>query len=225
MKPYLLSTLKELGLLGAIERKIELSSQELAHRMGISQQTASRYLLELDQAQLIIRELGVKRQILSITPTGRDALEAEFLSYQQIFTLSSQVVFTGTLISGLGEGKYYTAHPGYQKQFEEKLGFIPYPGTLNVEIAGIERNKIRLLAADGIPIAAFNSDDRTFGAVICFKATVNGEPAAVVLPKRSHYAAVLELISPYQLREKLHLKDGDTVTVTVSLTGGHTTPL
>jgi len=217
MKPYLLLTLKELGLLGAIERKIELSSHELASRMGISQQTASRYLLELDQAQLITRELGVKGQILSITPAGRDALETEFLSYQQLFTLTSKVVFKGRLISGLGEGKYYTAHPGYQKQFEEKLGFIPYPGTLNVEIAGIERNKLRLLSGGGITIDSFDSDGRTFGSVICYKATVNGEQAAVVLPKRSHYATVLELISPHQLRNKLNLKDGDPITITVSL--------
>lgn len=203
-----------------MERKIELSSQELASRMGISQQTASRYLLELDQAQLITRELGVKRQILAITQSGRDALETEFLSYQQIFTLSSQVVFTGRLISGLGEGKYYTAHPGYQKQFEDKLGFKPYPGTLNVEIAGIERNKLRLLTGGGITIDSFQSQDRTFGSVICYKATVNGEPAAIVLPKRSHYATVLELISPYQLRNKLNLTDGDTITVTVQLSGG-----
>jgi len=218
MKPYLLSTLKELGLLGAMERKIELSSQELAARLGVSQQTASRYLQELDQQQLIVRELGVKKQLISITSTGRDALEAEFLSYQQVFSLSSQVVFTGRLVSGLGEGKYYTAHPGYQRQFEERLGFTPYPGTLNIEIAGVERNKLRLLGGGGIPIEAFRAEDRTFGSVVCFKAMVNGVTAVIVLPKRSHYAAVLECISPYHLREKLGLHDGDTVEVAVTLT-------
>ncbi len=218
MKPYLLSTLKALGLLGAIERKIELSSQELAARLGISQQTASRYLLELDQDHLIMRELGIKKQLISITPQGRDALEAEFLSYQQLFTLSSQVVFNGRIVSGLGEGKYYTAHPGYQRQFEEKLGFTPYPGTLNVEIPALDRNKLRLLGSGGIPIEEFRTDNRTFGSVLCFKATINGVKAAIVLPKRSHYTAVLECISPYHLKEKLSLKDGDSVEVVVSLT-------
>ncbi len=218
MKHYLLATLKELGLLGAIERKIELSSQELAARLGVSQQTASRYLLELDQQQLITRELGIKKQLIAITPAGRDALEAEYLSFQQVFSLSSQVVFTGRLVSGLGEGKYYTAHPGYQRQFTERLGFTPYPGTLNIEIAGAERNKLRLLSGGGIHIEAFDAEGRTFGSVDCFKATVNGVQAAIVLPKRSHYATVLEVISSHHLREKLGLTDGDTVTVTVTLT-------
>jgi riboflavin kinase len=218
MKPYLLATLKELGLLGAIERKIELSSQELAARLHVSQQTASRYLLELDQEQLIIRELGIKKQLISITPAGRDALETEYLSFQQVFSLSKHVVFTGTLVSGLGEGKYYTAHPGYQRQFAERLGFSPYPGTLNIEIAGVERNKLRLLSGGGIHIEAFDAEGRTFGSVDCYPATVNGIQAAIVLPKRSHYATVLELISPHNLRQTLKLNDGDTVEVTVPLT-------
>jgi riboflavin kinase len=218
MKQYLLITLKELGLLGAMERRIEVSSQELATRLGISQQTASRYLQELDAEQLIMRELGVKKQLISITPLGKDALEAEYASYQQLFTLSSKVVFTGRIVSGLGEGKYYTAHPGYQRQFEDKLGFTPFPGTLNVEIPSLERNKLRLLSSGGITIDEFHTDNRTFGSVLCFKATINGVKAAIVLPKRSHYTAVLECISPYHLKEKLHLKDGDTVQVTVTLT-------
>ena len=72
MKPYLLQTLKELALLGAIRNKIELSSQELAERLQTSQQTASRYLLELDKEQLITRELGVKKQLIQITAAGSD---------------------------------------------------------------------------------------------------------------------------------------------------------
>ena len=217
MKQYLLATLKELGLLGAVERRIELSSKELASRLGTSQQTASRYLQELDDQQLITRELGVKKQLITITQAGKDALEAEYASYHQLFTLSKKVVFTGRIVSGLGEGKYYTAHPGYQKQFQDKLGFTPYPGTLNVEIPPEERNKLRLLRTGGIALDEFHMDNRTFGAVICYKATINGVKAAIVLPTRSHYTAILECISPYHLKDKLHLTDGDTVEVTVNL--------
>ena len=47
LKPYLIQTLKELALLGAVHNKIELSSHELAEQLHTSQQTASRYLLEL----------------------------------------------------------------------------------------------------------------------------------------------------------------------------------
>lgn len=218
MKPYLLQTLKELALLGAIRNKIELSSHELAKQLETSQQTASRYLLELDTQQMIIRELGVKKQLIQITSTGADLLENEYLAYKQIFDLSTKVVFKGKLISGMGEGKYYTGQKGYADQFKKQLGFVAYPGTFNVEIEYIERNKLRLLRnCGGILINEFQAENRTFGNVVCFKATINGYEGAIVLPKRSHYAIVLECISPYYLREKLGLHDGDEVEVVVYL--------
>ena len=218
MKPYLLQTLKELALLGAIRNKIELSSHELAKQLETSQQTASRYLLELDTQQMITRELGVKKQLIQITSTGADLLENEYSSYKQIFDLSTKVVFKGKLISGMGEGKYYTGQKGYADQFEKQLGFVAYPGTFNIEIEYIERNKLRLLRnCGGILINEFQAENRTFGSVVCFKATINGYEGAIVLPKRSHYAIVLECISPYYLREKLKLHDGDEVEVVVYL--------
>ncbi len=218
LKPYLLQTLKELALLGAIHNKIELSSHELALQLQTSQQTASRYLLELDSQEMITRELGIKKQLIQITSQGSDALENEYLSYKQVFDLTNKVVFEGKLISGMGEGRYYTEQKGYADQFEKKLGFVVYPGTFNVEIKFIERNKIRLLRNyGGIKIDEFRAENRTFGSVVCFKATINGKKGAIVLPKRSHYATILECISPYNLRETFGLHDGDTVEVVVYL--------
>ena len=213
-----MQTLKELALLGAVHNKIELSSHELADQLHTSQQTASRYLLELDLQQMITRELGVKKQLIQITGTGAEALENEYLSYKQIFDLTNKVVFNGKVVSGMGEGKYYTGQEGYASQFEKRLGFVAYPGTLNVEIEYIERNKIRLLRSyGGIEIDEFQAENRTFGGVVCFKATINGRKGAIVLPKRSHYATVLEYISPDNLRDALGLQDGDLVEVVVYL--------
>ena len=62
MKPYLLQTLKELALLGGIKNRVEISSLELANQLETSQQTASRYLVELDKKGMITRELGIKKQ-------------------------------------------------------------------------------------------------------------------------------------------------------------------
>ena len=218
LKPYLLQTLKELALLGAVHNKIELSSHELALQLQTSQQTASRYLLELDTQEMITRELGIKKQLIQITSRGSDALENEYLSYKQVFNLTNKVVFEGKLISGMGEGRYYTEQKGYADQFEKKLGFVVYPGTFNVEIKFIERNKIRLLRNyGGIEIDEFRAENRTFGSVVCFKATINGKKGAIVLPKRSHYATILECISPHNLRETFGLHDGDTVEVVVYL--------
>lgn len=218
MKPYLLQTLKELALLGAIRNRIEISSHELAKQLEISQQTASRYLLELDNVQMVTRELGIKKQLIQITSLGTEILKEERSQYNQIFDLSNKVVFKGKVVSGMGEGKYYTEQRGYVDQFKNKLGFVPYPGTLNVEIEYVERNKLRLLKNyGGIVIDEFETKNRTFGSVLCLNATINNCKGAIVLPKRSHYSNILEFISPHYLREKLHLKDGGRVKMIIYL--------
>jgi len=216
MKPYLLGTLKELALLGAIKNKIEISSLELARQLDTSQQTASRYLLELDKNKMITREMGIKKQLIQITNFGTEALQEEHSQYQQIFELTDRVYFKGVVVSGLGEGRYYTEQEGYVSQFKEKLGFAPYPGTLNVEIEYVERNKLRLLKNhSAILIDEFKTKNRTFGGVRCFHAKINKSDGAIVLPLRSHYSNILEFISPHFLRDELNLKDGTEVKIVI----------
>jgi riboflavin kinase len=218
MKTYLLQTVKELALLGAIKNKIEISSLELAKRLETSQQTASRYLLELDKEGMIARELGVKKQLIQVTALGAEVLQNEYFQYQQIFEITDKVYFKGKVVSGMGEGRYYTEQSGYVDQFKKKLGFVPFPGTLNVEIEYVERNKLRLLKNySAIIIDEFKTDDRTFGGVRCFRAKVENTNGAIVLPIRSHYSNILEFISPHHLREKLNLRDGDEVKIVIYL--------
>ena len=216
MKPYLLQTLKELALLGAIKNKIEISSFELAKQLETSQQTASRYLVELDKKGMIRRELGIKKQLIMVTVIGEEILQEEHLQYKQIFELTDRIIFKGKVISGLGEGRYYTEQDGYIDQFKQKLGFVPYPGTLNVEIEYVERNKLRLLKnSKAIDIDEFKTRNRTFGSVRCFRAKINGSDGAIVIPLRTHYSSVLEFISHDYLRGKLNLKDGDEVKIVI----------
>lgn len=216
MKPYLIHTLKEIALLGALKNKIEISSSELSKQINTSQQTASRYLVEMDKKGYITREFGIKKQLIQISLVGEDILQKEHLKYQQIFELTDRVILKGKIISGMGEGRYYTEQSGYIQQFKKKLGFIPYPGTLNVEIEYIEKNKLRFLKnQDAISIHEFQTKNRTFGGVRCFKAEINGASGAIVLPLRSHYSNILEFISPDFLRQKLDLKDQDTVEIVI----------
>jgi len=218
MKPYHIETLKELAMLGAIKNRIEISSLELSNQLNTSQQTASRYLLDLDKEDMIIRELGIKKQLIQITESGKKRLEGEYTQYQQIFELSKKLFFKGKIVSGLGEGRYYTEQDGYVNQFNDKIGFKPYPGTLNVEIKLVERNKLRFLKKyKAITIEEFKTNDRTFGSVACFRAEINGIQGAIVMPLRSHYSNILEFVSPVFLREKLKLKDDDEIDVVIFL--------
>ena len=125
------------------------------------------------------------------------------------------------VFTGLGEGAYYVTREGYKRQFVEKLGFEPYPGTLNLRITDPESLRARreLDYYPGIEIRGFEAEGGTFGAGKCFRALVNDEiEAAVVIAYRSHYGpSVLEVISPVYLRGKLGLKDGDEVKVKIFL--------
>ena len=44
-------------------------------------------------------------------------------------------VLTGKIVSGIKQGTFFTQLDWVQEQCLEKLGFKPYPGTLNLEIA------------------------------------------------------------------------------------------
>jgi len=218
MKPYLLQMLKEIALLGALTNRIEISSLDLAHQLQTSQQTASRYLLELDKQSYISREMGVKKQLVQITEKGRGVLKDEFIQYQHIFEMPTRVHFTGTVVSGMGEGTYYTTQKGYVDQFQNCLGFIPHPGTLNVKIKDIEKNKLRLIKQyDAINVESFKTKYRTFGDVKCFPATIKNVSCTLILPARGHYSSVLEFICKEKLRDKINLEDGDSVSITVDL--------
>ena len=144
MKPYLLQMLKELALLGAIENRVEISSLELAKQLNTSQQTGSRYLLELDKQGMITREMGIKKQLIQITEKGEEALQDEYMRYRSIFELTDRVSLVGKVVSGMGEGRYYTAQDGYANQFIKKLGISAFPGTLNVEIKHIDLSLIHI---------------------------------------------------------------------------------
>ena len=213
MKKSLISVLKHLGLEGGVNDFIPLSSGELARDLDISQQSASKKILELLDNEFIIRRLGARRQLIKITDKGLNILRKEYSDYQRLFELADYIT-----IRGVGEGKYYVTQKGYMTQFKKKLWFKPYKGTLNIKISGRELNKIELIRnLEGIPIQGFEDAGRTFGKGKCFLCDIQGVECAIMLPHRSHYENVIEIISLHYLRDKLKLKDGDVVEIRVAL--------
>lgn len=212
--------LKQLALLGGIVDYVELSSSEFAALIGASQQTASRRILDLVSSGLIEREMGLKKQLLKVSVEGVEILKEESAAYRRIFELSRSVHLRGTVSSGVGEGQYYISQDGYSRQFQKHLGYTPFPGTLNLELQGPEVNKLRLLKANpGILIERFSTPERTFGEVYCWPATVDGEPCAAILPKRTHYTRVIEIIAPEHLRSRFGLEDGNELEIAVDVPG------
>jgi len=215
----MLEVLKSLAMLNATSKVVKISSKELAERIGQSLQTAARKLKELEEEGLIDRTLTKDGQFVVITEKGKQVLYKEYLDYKKIFEGEGSVKIRGEVFSGVGEGRYYVSLEGYRRQFKEKIGFDPYPGTLNLRIPKEEMYfRRRLDEEKGIIIDGFATEDRTFGEVKAFRCRISGIEGAVVLPARTHYPAeILEVISPVKLREKLGLKDGDFVELEVML--------
>lgn len=219
LKIEMLQVLKALALMNATKRVLKISSKELAEKIGQSVQTAARKLKELEDEGLIERIITKDGQFVVITDKGKELLYREYIDYKRIFEDLNRVVIRGRVFSGLGEGRYYVSLEGYLKQFEEKLGFKPYPGTLNIKIPREQMFfRAKLDEEEGILIKGFKTEERTFGDVKAFKCKIDGIEGAVVLPQRTHYPKdVLEVISPVKLRDALKLRDGDWVEVEVIL--------
>jgi riboflavin kinase len=216
-----LYTLIELAELGAHKRTAKISTEFLAEKMGISQQTASRYLIELESAGWIQRTVTPDGSLIKIEHAGAAELKKLYNSLRFIIEAAypPSVTFEGTIFTGLGEGAYYIGKEHYRKQFIEKLGFDPYPGTLNLKLTSDYDLKTRteLEAYPAVEVQGFKNEDRTFGLVKCYPAMIgNKVKGAVILALRSHYdASVVEIIAPVCLRKHLYLKDGNKVKVEV----------
>ncbi|HXW67691.1 MAG TPA: DUF120 domain-containing protein [Thermoplasmata archaeon] len=208
--------LKALAAAGADHTPVVLTSRELGERIGVSQQAADRYLVALERRGLITRSLAQRRQRLGLTGEAMALLRTEYQSYRRIFEGPARVSFPGAVVSGLGEGRYYLSQPGYVVQFTERLGYRPYPGTLNVRINGAALRKVEMIGAGrGIRIDGFEASGRTFGGATCFPARLNGHPCHLIHPDRSHYRDVVEFVAAEFLRDALRLKDDDPVEVEV----------
>ncbi|MEM0129253.1 MAG: DUF120 domain-containing protein [Thermoplasmata archaeon] len=204
--------LRAIAAAGGDRAPIELSSRELGVRIEASQQAADRHLLSLERAGEILRTRSGRRSTVAVTPAGLDVLRKEYAVYRRLFEGPSSLHLAGTVVSGLGEGRYYLSQPGYAEQFPSRLGYRPYPGTLNVRLEG---ERLRLAQAvrhwAGIRIEGFQANGRTFGGATCIRAEVGGTPGHLIRPDRTHHSDVLEFVAPVCLREALGLRDGSTV--------------
>ncbi len=210
--------LRKLALMGALDDYISISSRELGEVLDMSQQSASKRILELIDCQYITRDLGTRKQRIKITQKGVEEMKKEYTEYRRIFERTDHISIRGEVVSGMGEGGYYICQDGYLSQFKTKLGFEPFQGTFNVRIYPEEIGKLDIVrSTSGITIDGFTSEGRSFGNVIAYKAKIHNIECAIIVPERSHYTDILEIIASCSMRRTLSMSDGDRVDVKVSL--------
>ena len=118
----------------------------------------------------------------------------------------------GEVTTGLGKAAFFLSQEFYTSEFEKNLGFVPFPGTLNIVVSDDyldEISKIKNSCENLI------KPDEGFGAVKYIEAILNDEVnGAIVFPaKTTHEENYLEFISENRLRDELNLEDGDVVSL------------
>ncbi len=214
-----LMTLKKIALMGGLKSQVYISSQAMGEILAISPQTASRRLISLEKENFISRTIRPDGQYIKISEPGEKILRNEYFDYCRIFEEADvSYILTGEVISGLGEGRYYVSIPRYMEQFREKLGFEPFPGTLNLRLDTVSQETRRELEKmEWVEIDGFVDNDRTFGSAKCLRCRIDGSASAIIVPGRTHYPDdIIELLCEHGLRKKLGLNDGDKIKVEIS---------
>jgi riboflavin kinase len=129
--------------------------------------------------------------------------------------LLKRIEFSGTVISGGGDGKKFMELPWVKRQITEKLGFAPYAGTLNLKLTEESAKHRKLLektpSAKVLPAEGYCDG-------LLFKAFIGILQCAIVVPQVAGYPNdLLEVIASVNLREALQLEDGCEVTVTANV--------
>ena len=129
---------------------------------------------------------------------------------------------TGTICTGLGEGAAFMSLNWVRQVLRERLGFEPFPATLNLRLESEEEmarwEKIRG-SAGGINVPA---PDPSFCESRCWHVMISGAVdrrdvnvrGAVLFPQVGDYPRdKVEIVAPVSLKDSLGARDGDRLTL------------
>ncbi len=205
---------------GALSRPVGVTTSNIGNELGLSQQSVSRWLLSLEKKGYMERSHGIRGYMVQLTNEGRKYMIELRRGLDEALSECGKMIIKGRVVSGMGEGQYYIGLEGYTKGIKEMMGFLPFPGTLNLKLKTLREYqfKEKLSACKGIMIPSFSDDERTFGSLKCFHASIKEKVCAIIIPERSHYGNdMLEIVAPVNLRNALGLADGDDVSVEVNV--------
>ena len=213
-------TLAELLSKGAKHNFVQITTSSLGKNIKKSQQSASKHILELENGGFIDRLMTGRQLSVKITQKGYSELvKLHSVLGSSLDLFPSHLKLNGSVISGLGEGAYYMSLNGYTKQFKAKIGYIPFPGTLNIKLNQLQATQIiqQLDELESIIIDPFSDGKRTYGWVKCFHATLNNSIKCelIRLERTHHNNSIIELISKNNLRKTSKLKTGSKVTIKI----------
>lgn len=128
-------------------------------------------------------------------------------------------VIKGRVFSGLGRGAYFTQLDWVKQQCLEKLGFIPFAGTLNIRVNEGYLDLVQRVKAEADIDVVPPSPD--FCPANAIPISIGNIKAAIIVPhaeeftEEVHSTEVIEVIAPVEVKKALDLEDGDEVVITL----------
>jgi phosphoglycolate phosphatase len=120
----------------------------------------------------------------------------------------------GRLTTGTGQGRHFTRLDWARRQFVDKLGINPFPGTVNLAVDDPESIEAwnRLKGTPGIRIDNPNDGPHDCSAR-CYLVSIEGRiDGAIVLPQIAGYSPIrIEIIAARRVRDALGISDGDSL--------------
>ena len=122
----------------------------------------------------------------------------------------------GKIVSGLKKAAFFVQLDWVQEQCISKLGFSPYPGTLNLEMSTEDIPVVQeIYKNEGMVL---KSPDPKFCSGKVLPVNVEGVPGAVMIPgeeARVHGYNIVELIAPQKLKDMLGVTEGDFISFNI----------
>ena len=116
----------------------------------------------------------------------------------------------GKIISGVQKAAQFTQLDWVREQCMEKLGFIPFPGTVNLEITEEDISTLKALRKEaGIRLIP---PDPQFCESKAFPIVMGHIQGALIIPEenvRVHGPTVIEIMAPVKVKDALGVDEGD----------------
>jgi CTP-dependent riboflavin kinase len=127
---------------------------------------------------------------------------------------------SGRVVGGAGKAAHFTQLDWVQEQCFTKLGFRPYPGTLNLEVAEKSLPVVEAMKREkGISLIPTEPGCCAARALPLTIGTVSG---ALIVPEESvniHGKKIIEVMAPVRLKDALCIYEGDSVTLEITKPG------
>ncbi len=121
----------------------------------------------------------------------------------------------GVVFSDLGQGVSFMSLDWVQEVLRDKVGFSPFPATLNLRLESEREIAIWRKIQKEVRRIEIPPPDKSFCRAQVFPVKIGGEQqGAVILPEVEDYPPdKVEVIAPVRLKDALKVQDGDQVTL------------